>query len=207
MIKFFKALLGALGFIKLYLQYKVTDQEVFLRDLPNCSILLTRKRNRPIGEIGFWKWLSNFFGRGIEAVTGQLWSHTMLYVGKIKGKHMIIESLDFVKERSLDHYLNDPNIQLEAWSRPLTAKQQHLILREARKCLGNVYDLVEIVSHLFKWIPHPKRLVVCATLVAKAFSIIEKVVNDGIIEGNESPGDIPDYCINRLHWSRRRNNC
>jgi hypothetical protein len=194
------ALFGIFGIVKKELKYKKTDQEKFLQELTKCSILLTRKRDKSISEIGFWKWLGAFFSRAIQAVTNSTWDHSFLYLGKIKDKHIIIESQEIIRKDNLDKYLND-EVQLKAWSRPLTAAEQKQIILEAEKWEGSFYDIFEIVHHLLDT-PHPHGLVVCSSYMREAYKNVE------VLNGESpSPGDLDRYFILEPPWSAKRNNC
>lgn len=177
--------------------FKVTDPALFARSLPPCTPVFTR-----LVKAGFWHM---FLSRAIQALTGCLWSHVLMYLGQSNGKygllHEIIEAVDEgVKSKSLDKYLND-QYQMEAWiiadlsNWEIAKIKEHLFAREGM--VG--YDYTGLLSPVTPFEQDPNRDY-CSELVYNAFEsagrkYCDKDVNPKVMI---SPGDL------RRVWKRTK---
>jgi len=223
---FILGILGGLGIIQKHLKFKKSQYADFVKGLPPCSVVLTRDRTPGFFGGGIqavtnsaWQhallYIGKSYGDFIRAKFPHLQKKREIIVNGNKLiiepipahaiEHEIVESLLTVSVQSLDKY-NDDDVQMEAWTRPLTQQEMELAVLRAYEMVGMPYDILEIGAHVFPFIPNPDKLKVCSSLVVHAYKPVERIVRKRVDPDRASPRDLRDYFVGSQAWSARRFN-
>ena len=223
----FRAILGFFGVIKKPLKYKKTEYADFVRGLPPATIILMCDRtpsivgnmitsisDSPMSHVGMY--VGESYGNYIRSKYPHLMKKRILYIHGNKlelkpltekaVKHEIIEALLTVSTTPLDKDYKHSDSQMEAWSRPLTQQETEQIVLRAYEMVGMPYDILEIGSHIFPFIPNSTKVKVCSSLHVHSYEPVERIVFKKVDEEKASPGDLRKYFMQTDHWSRRKYN-
>jgi hypothetical protein len=196
--------------------YTTENNDAFKQSLAACAVILWSAKN------------PGMIQRLIQFFSGSKYFHASIYIGKTPAT--LIRQLypEFLKNTTIPKeaqynemieahiedgvrvrplLLDDENIQLTAYIRPITQAETLKILHAAYLQVGEKYDTLEAVGDAGIPLPNDPNKPVCSDVVVEAWLPVERIVASDVDINKTKPSDIGKYLEREKGWKKTTWNC